>query len=120
MSAVIGEQQDLSWWQYAWQEHRAWVLTFFVLVVSFIVFRIQGGETVFPENWIEAFPFAERVNEFDKWLRPFIQPTTRAIGAGVTGGSIFVGTAWLALFCMWIGAMAADWALDQRPGAVTV
>ena len=28
-----------------------------------------------------------------------------AIGAGVTGGSIFEGTAWLALFCMWIGAM---------------
>lgn len=29
-----------------------------------------------------------------------------AIGAGVTGGSIFVGTAWLALFCMWLGGMA--------------
>lgn len=28
-----------------------------------------------------------------------------AIGAGVTGGSIFAGTAWMALFCMWIGAM---------------
>ncbi|NIZ59784.1 lipocalin [Sedimentitalea sp. CY04] len=40
-----------------------------------------------------------------------------AIGAGVTGGSIFVGTAWLALFCMWIGAMATDWLVDQR-GAV--
>lgn len=37
-----------------------------------------------------------------------------AIGAGVTGGSIFVGTAWLALFCMWIGAMATDWLVDQR------
>lgn len=31
-----------------------------------------------------------------------------AIGAGVTGGSIFAGTAWLALFCMWIGGMATD------------
>ena len=31
-----------------------------------------------------------------------------AIGAGVTGGSIFVGTAWLALFCMWIGGMSMD------------
>ena len=40
-----------------------------------------------------------------------------AIGAGVTGGSIFVGTAWLALFCMWIGGMATSWLLDQR-GAV--
>jgi uncharacterized membrane protein YedE/YeeE len=36
-----------------------------------------------------------------------------AIGAGVTGGSIFAGTAWLALFCMWIGAMFTDFALDQ-------
>ncbi|WP_136634678.1 YeeE/YedE family protein [Pseudooceanicola onchidii] len=37
-----------------------------------------------------------------------------AIGAGVTGGSIFVGTAWLALFAMWIGAMATDVLVDQR------
>ena len=41
-----------------------------------------------------------------------------AIGAGVTGGSIFAGTAWLALFCMWIGAMVTDFVLDQR-AAVT-
>ena len=38
-----------------------------------------------------------------------------AIGAGVTGGSIFAGTAWLALFCMWIGAMVTDFLVDQ-PG----
>lgn len=37
-----------------------------------------------------------------------------AIGAGVTGGSIFAGTAWLALFSMWIGAMATDYLVDQR------
>ncbi|TMV07679.1 YeeE/YedE family protein [Ruegeria sediminis] len=42
-----------------------------------------------------------------------------AIGAGVTGGSIFVGTAWLALFCMWIGAMATDYLVDQKAGTVT-
>lgn len=36
-----------------------------------------------------------------------------AIGAGVTGGSIFAGTAWLALFCMWLGAMATDFLIDQ-------
>lgn len=36
-----------------------------------------------------------------------------AIGAGVTGGSIFVATAWYALFAMWIGAMATDWLIDQ-------
>lgn len=37
-----------------------------------------------------------------------------AIGAGVTGGSIFVGTAWCALACMWVGAMATDLLVDQR------
>ncbi|MBR9843841.1 MAG: YeeE/YedE family protein [Rhodobacteraceae bacterium] len=43
-----------------------------------------------------------------------------AIGAGVTGGSIFAGTAWLALFCMWLGAMATDFLVDQRgPAAAT-
>ncbi|WP_323785095.1 YeeE/YedE family protein [Thalassovita sp.] len=36
-----------------------------------------------------------------------------AIGAGVTGGSIFAGTAWCALFFMWVGAMATDILLDQ-------
>jgi len=36
-----------------------------------------------------------------------------AIGAGVTGTSIFVGTAWLALFCMWVGAMVTDFIVDQ-------
>ena len=40
-----------------------------------------------------------------------------AIGAGVTGGSIFAGTAWAALFAMWIGAMATDLFVDQRGGA---
>ena len=43
-----------------------------------------------------------------------------AIGAGVTGGSIFVGTAWLALFCMWVGAMATDILIDQSRVAATV
>jgi uncharacterized membrane protein YedE/YeeE len=37
-----------------------------------------------------------------------------AIGAGVTGGSIFAATAWLTLFCMWIGAMLTDLVVDQR------
>ncbi len=43
-----------------------------------------------------------------------------AIGAGVTGGSIFVGTAWLALFCMWIGAIATDILVDQNRVTATV
>jgi len=37
-----------------------------------------------------------------------------AIGAGVTGGSIFVATAWTALFFMWIGAMITDYLVEQR------
>lgn len=37
-----------------------------------------------------------------------------AIGAGITGGSIFVATAWCALFCMWIGAMLTDFLIDRR------
>ena len=43
-----------------------------------------------------------------------------AIGAGVTGGSVFAGTAWLALFCMWIGAMVTDILIDQGRVAATV
>jgi uncharacterized membrane protein YedE/YeeE len=39
-----------------------------------------------------------------------------AIGNGVTGGSIFAATAWLALFCMWIGAMVTDFLVDQKRG----
>ncbi|SNT34341.1 YeeE/YedE family protein [Tropicimonas sediminicola] len=40
-----------------------------------------------------------------------------AIGAGVTGTSIFVGTAWLALTFMWVGAVATDYLVDQKGGA---
>ena len=36
-----------------------------------------------------------------------------AIGAGVTGGSIFVATAWTALFFMWVGAAITDFLVDQ-------
>jgi uncharacterized membrane protein YedE/YeeE len=38
-----------------------------------------------------------------------------AIGAGVTGGSIFVATAWLALTAMWVGAVATDLVVDRAP-----
>jgi uncharacterized protein len=36
-----------------------------------------------------------------------------AIGAGVTGGSVFAATAWLALACMWVGAAVTDFLVDQ-------
>ena len=35
------------------------------------------------------------------------------IGAGVTGGTTFALTAWLALCAMWVGGMLAHWAIDQ-------
>ncbi|KPN64594.1 lipocalin [Aliiroseovarius crassostreae] len=39
-----------------------------------------------------------------------------AIGAGVTGGSIFVATTWLALLCIWVGAIITDYLVDQPKG----
>ncbi len=37
-----------------------------------------------------------------------------AVGAGVTGGSIFASTAWLALFAMWCGAALTHQLVDGR------
>ncbi len=31
-----------------------------------------------------------------------------AVGAGVSGGAIFATTAWIAVFCMWIGAVVTQ------------
>lgn len=42
-----------------------------------------------------------------------------AIGAGVTGGSIFAATALVALFFMWVGAAITDWLVDRAPQAQT-
>lgn len=42
-----------------------------------------------------------------------------AIGAGVSGGSIFVATAWLALLCMWIGAAITDFLVDPQERRAT-
>lgn len=35
------------------------------------------------------------------------------IGAGVTGGSTFALTAWVALTAMWVSGMVADWLIDR-------
>ena len=42
-----------------------------------------------------------------------------AIGAGVTGGSIFAGTAWAALTAFWVGGMVTDWLVFQRGALAT-
>ncbi len=41
-----------------------------------------------------------------------------AIGAGVTGGSVFAATAWVALFFMWVGGVLTDLLVDQRGSRV--
>ena len=37
-----------------------------------------------------------------------------AVGAGITGGAMLVVTAWVALFCMWLGAGMTDWLIDRK------
>ena len=37
-----------------------------------------------------------------------------AVGAGVTGASVFAITAWVTLFAIWASAMATDWLVDRR------
>ncbi len=83
MSAVIEDQREPSWLTSLWLERRGWVMTSGLLVVSLVIWKISGSETIFPESWIENFPFAQKINEFDEWIRPYVQPTTRAIAAGV-------------------------------------
>ena len=36
-----------------------------------------------------------------------------AVGAGMSGGSVFSLTAWLAVFCMWFGAMSTQVLLER-------
>jgi len=84
MSAMIGEQKGLSWWDYTLQEHRGWVVALALLTVSLIIWKIHGAETVFPQRLIDAFPFAEKTDALKDAFFPYIQPTTRAVAAGVT------------------------------------
>lgn len=37
-----------------------------------------------------------------------------AVGAGVTGASVFALTAWVTLLSIWIAAVATDWLLDRK------
>ena len=43
-----------------------------------------------------------------------------AIGNGVTGASVFAGTAWLALCSMWVGGMSMDMAMGGRGQPATI
>jgi len=82
MSAVIDDSREPGLLLNLWSEHRGWVVTAALLSLSLIVWKINASETVFPESWSAAFPFASQVDVFDAWIRPYIQPTTRAIAAG--------------------------------------
>ncbi len=84
MGMVASEQTKVGWWGRTWQEHRGWAVTIILLSVSLIIWQVHSAETVFPQNLIEAFPFAEKTDAFKDAFFPSIQPTTRALAAGVT------------------------------------
>jgi hypothetical protein len=82
MSSAVSEQPDTGWWGHTWQVHRSWVISFALLSVSLIIWKLHGAETVFPQSLIDGFPFAEKTDAFKDAVFPSIQPTTRAIAAG--------------------------------------
>jgi len=41
-----------------------------------------------------------------------------AVGAGVSGASVFAVTAWLVLWSMWFGAVITDWLVDRERGSL--
>ena len=43
-----------------------------------------------------------------------------AVGAGMTGGAIFANTAWVAVFCMWMGGLATMFFTEGRLPFVSV
>ena len=82
MSAVIDVNRQQGLFASLWQERRGWLVSVALLSISLIVWKLHGAETVFPESWIEAFPFAEKTDALKDAFFPVIQPTTRAIAAG--------------------------------------
>jgi glycine betaine/proline transport system permease protein len=84
MGAVIESQAEPGWLESLWRAKRGWIVAAGLLLVSAVVWILHGGQTVFPEDWSGAFRFAEKVDVFDEWIRPYIQPATRAVAAGVT------------------------------------
>ena len=83
MSAIIESQEQPGLLASLWEEHRGWVITTGLLLVSLVIWKIHGGETIFPENVVESFPFVEKTNDFDRWIRPYIQPTTRLVASWI-------------------------------------
>ena len=51
MGAVLEERARSDWWSDIWEEHRSWIVTFALLAVSLVIWKIHGGETIFPKSW---------------------------------------------------------------------
>ncbi|MFT5220084.1 MAG: glycine betaine/proline transport system permease protein [Planctomycetota bacterium] len=103
MSAVIDDQNNPGWLVSAWQEHRGLMISAGLLLVSLIVWKIAGSETIFPQSWIDSFNFIEKINQFDQWARPYIQPFTRYLAEGVvwlyeTMSDFLIFTQWQVVF----------------------
>lgn len=60
----------------------SWLLYLYIavgLVVSLLVYKLWGNTSTFPQAIIDAFPFAERVNDIQGWLEQHIKVYTRAV-----------------------------------------
>jgi uncharacterized membrane protein YedE/YeeE len=103
---------------------RASVLEFDVGLVAGVFGGAMGAAALAGEMRIQAFDGAVTMRKamIGAALMGFggMLAGGCAIGAGVTGGSIFAGTAWLALFSMWVGAVLTDLLVDQRSVAAPV
>lgn len=49
------------------------------LLLSLAVYAVAANTFQFPQNIIDAFPFAERVNEARDWMEAHLKPYTRAV-----------------------------------------
>ncbi len=53
--------------------------TLVILMLTLFVFAITADTTEFPQSIIDAFPFADKVNEAQRWLEANVKVYTRAI-----------------------------------------
>ena len=51
--------------------------------VSLLVFKLMANTVQFPQSVIDSFPFAEKVNEAQKWMEVNIKHITRAISYSI-------------------------------------
>ena len=107
MNTAFHDWTQSNWLFDVWRGHRGLVISFTLLCVSLLAWKIHGGETVFPQRLIDSFQFSDTVNEFDKWIRPYIQPTTRLIASWVVWlydlmSEFLIDTQWQVVFVVLI------------------